>query len=123
MLTQLADGKAAPLLALQATVAAVTLSLLGDFETVFDPDNGALAVTGALLLLATYAASSVIVLALTLAVYFPIVKRGSGSVFFFEDVRHTEWEEYRERAGTLSLEGAEDEILRQMHRASKITSD
>ena len=121
-MTQLADGKAAPLLALQATLAAVLVSSADKFEGLFDSGQPALAQAGAAVLVAVYAVSAAIVLVLTLSVYFPVLSRGRGSVLFFEDVRHMDLDDYVERSRNLSHEEVEDDLLAMIHASSAIAS-
>jgi len=120
-LTQLADGKAAPLLALQATLAAVTVASADNFAGLFG-GPALVAQTGAALLIGVYASSAAVVLALTLSVYFPVLSRGHGSVLFFEDVRHMPFEQYARQTRSLTENEVEDDLMNMIHASSAIAS-
>lgn len=118
-LTQLADGKTAPLLALHATIAAVTLASSNDISDLFSSGVKGTAVG---LLIAAYALSTVAVLVLALQVYFPVLRQTGHSHTFFEDIRLMSRDDFVRQSLELSGDALERELLDQVHASSGIVS-
>jgi hypothetical protein len=119
----LADGKAAPVLALHVTLAAVTIAGEGRIGRLFDlDDHAAMAVAVSVALLATYVVSALAVTALVIAIYFPVIQPTGHSHTFFEDIRRMQRDEYVAQSEVMSEEALERELLEQVHGASGILS-
>ena len=128
-LTFIADAKAAPILALQATLAAVSVSQLSPILDLLSPSHhtGG-AIVGAWLLFAAYAATALVALTLASLVFLPRANRSpqrsdeDRSLVFFEDIRSLPEEEFRRRSKLLREEQLEDDLLTQVYAVSSIAS-
>lgn len=122
-LTLLADGKAAPLLALQAAIAGATIAGLDRLQGLLDVDGeGWLTVLLAGALLLGYAACAAVVAALTLAIYFPVTREIGHTLTFFRDIQVLDFQTFQRRSRALHEEHLESELLHQIHSASIITA-
>ena len=128
-LTFIADAKAAPVLALQATLAAVTVSQLSPILDLLSPgQHGALAAAGAWLLFAAYAGTALVALVLASLVFLPRTGRAQPvpaerrSLVYFEDIRSLGEPEFRRRSKLLREEELEDDLLTQVYAVSGIAA-
>lgn len=119
-LTQLADGKTAPLLALHATMAAVTLASSNNIGDLF---SSPLASAGVGALMTAYTLSTLAVTALAMTVYFPVTRTTGHSHTFFEDIRRMDRADFVKQSLGLSGEALERELLDQVHASSGILSE
>ena len=126
-LTFIADAKAAPVLALQATLAAVTVSQIGSLGELFDGSNhSAGGVALAWVLLAGYVATAAVAWVLASLVFVPRAPRRnatppeSRSRVYFDDIRATPAADFRERGKLIHEEELEDDLLTQVHVVSTI---
>lgn len=129
-ITQMADAKVAPVLALHVSLAAVTVtqsSGLGDLLFA-DGHSAAMAAAG-WLLLALYAVASAIAAFYVTVVYVPTApRRGAArthenSLFYFDDIQAMAIDDFEQRSIDLDIELAERDVIRQAHTVSKIASD
>jgi hypothetical protein len=120
-LTSLADTKAAPVLAAQATVAAVTVTQaykVQDLVSAAAP--GTLVIVG--LLAALYLISTAISMALTLRVFLPKDAPGQGSLLYFADIANMSVEDFVRESTALSDEDLERDALVQTHIVASIAA-
>jgi Family of unknown function (DUF5706) len=120
-LTSLADSKAAPLLAVQATLAAVAAT---QFHKIVDlvRDGNAAEIVAALLLGIVYVSCTVISTASTLSVFLPKDAPGQNSLLFFADIAHMPLKEFVERSMALSDEDLERDALEQTHIVARLAA-
>ncbi len=121
-LTQLADGKAAPLLALQAALAGATIAGLDRVRALLSGEHGSAAAAGSVVLLLAYIGCAITVSLLTLAIYFPVSRPTGGTVTFFNDIQAMPQGEFELRSRALSHGELERDLLRQIHAASGIAA-
>ena len=120
-LTSLADTKAAPVLAAQATVAAVTVTQAYKVQDlVRDAAPGTLVIVG--LLSALYLVSTVISMALTLRVFLPRDAPGQGSLLYFADIANMPVEDFVRESRALSDDDLERDALVQTHIVASIAA-
>lgn len=123
-ITQMADAKVAPVLALHVSLAAVTVTQaigLGD-------GHGAMAAATGWALLLAYVALSMVATVYVAAVYVPTApRRGAArthhqSLFYFDDIQAMPVDEFEARSIRIDLAVAERDVIRQAHTVSRIAS-
>ncbi|MFN0095662.1 MAG: Pycsar system effector family protein [Dehalococcoidia bacterium] len=120
-MTWVADAKVSPVLALQASLAAVTVT-----ATSLGPVLRGASVTGAhsaaaWLFLVVYALTSLAGTVIAGSVYFPARSSQRGrSLLYFHDVQRRAFNEYRDASIHLELDAAEDDALRQAYAVATI---
>ncbi len=123
-LTQLADAKAAPLIALHGAIAGATIAGLDRYLRLLDRDvHSPFAVLLAGTLLAVYTLSAITVAVLTLAVYYPVVRPSGRSLTFFADIRGMEASEFAASSRMQTFEQLEEDLLGQVHAVSHIVAE
>ena len=129
-ITQMADAKVAPVLALHVSLAAVSVTQSSGLGNLLfaDRHSPAMAALGWLLLTAYGLASATAAFYVT-AVYVPTApRRGASrthehSLFYFDDIQAMPIAEFEERSLEFDIEVAERDVIRQAHTVSKIASD
>lgn len=125
-MTQLADGKVAPILALHASLAAVTVTQSSGIGALLTADGhapGMAVLAWALLVL--YAVSSLVATWHVARVYVPTApnERAHGdSVFYFDDIRAMGMARYQERSRTATWDELEDDVLNQTFVVCSVAS-
>lgn len=119
--TRHADTKAAPLLALQATLAAATVAQTRDISNLL---GGSLTLHSGLswLCLVGYAALAAVSLLLAIRVFIPATPRTGGSIVYFEDIRGMPRDRFIEAGMEEPGEELVTDILTQIHVVSTIAS-
>src|SRR5262245_61897444 len=84
-LTALADTKAAPLLAVNATIAAVSVTQIGNLQDLLDNGNAA-QVASVWVLAAVYVFFALLSAMFSVRVFLPNDKPGHGSTLYFADI-------------------------------------
>ncbi len=120
-LTSLADSKAAPLLAAQATLAAVTATQLHKMVDLVR-DGAVGEIIAVALFGLVYVACTAISTMLTLQVFLPKNAPGQGSLLFFADIASMPLEEFVERSMALRDEEMERDALEQTHIVARLAS-
>jgi hypothetical protein len=120
-LTGLADTKAAPLLAAQATVAAVSATQLHKLLALAR-DGSAPEVAVGVLAAAIYLVCTSISIVLTMRVFLPRDSAGQGSLLYFADIASMPLEHFVQRSQALSAEGLERDALKQTHIVAGIVA-
>lgn len=129
-LTQMADAKTAPVLALQATLAAVTVSQSNAVGQLLNPDQHSLAlVIFAGFVLALYACTALLSCILGVLVYLPRAPRAGNverhdpvSLVYFDDIRRMSKDSFREKATAVAMDEFEQDILSQVHTVSGVAA-
>ncbi len=121
-LTGLADTKAAPLLAAQATVAAVTATQVHK-AVVLVREGTPMELVAAALFATLYLVCSTISIVLTLRVLLPKDAPGHGSLLYFADIAGMEFQEFARRSSSLSAEALEQDALEQTHVVACIVAN
>ena len=117
-----ADTKAAPILGLQI---AFVGTLAARSEKLWNIVGGSAWDTESALVLSLivlYVLSLLSSVALAVLVYVPRNPRSDRSLIYFEDISSTTYEEFENRAKSMSLSDIEDQLLDQVHRVSAIAS-
>jgi hypothetical protein len=121
--TRHADSKAAPLLALQATLAAATVTQTDRLQAVLDPGSvSAVRCALAWILLLAYALPAVASLALAIRVFVPATPGTGRSVFYFEDIRRMSLPDFLTAGTTEPDVELERDLLEQIHAVSAIAA-
>ena len=126
LLTYMADAKAAPVLALHATLAAIAVSQTAEVRRLVD--RGGPTTLAAGLLLALYVLTSAGSFLLSMFVYMPRAPhpgaraRHGHSLVYFDDIPATPLDEFRERSRTTGATELEEDILRQVHTVAGIAA-
>ncbi|MBI2766677.1 MAG: hypothetical protein HYX53_12315 [Chloroflexi bacterium] len=129
-LTQIADAKAAPVLALQATLAAVTVSQSSAVGQLLDAGqhSGFVIVLAAVLLLA-YAGTGIFAGVLGVLVYLPRAPRPGqagrsepASLIYFDDIRRMPRDLFLQRASQQEFAAFERDIMTQVHTVSGVAA-
>ncbi|MFN0096329.1 MAG: Pycsar system effector family protein [Dehalococcoidia bacterium] len=128
-MTQMADQKAAPVLALHVSLAAVTVSQSGQLGAVLRADGHTewLAGAGWALLLA-YACAALLAAWYIVIIYVPTApRRGAarthlGSIFYFDDIQAMPVDEFERLSIDMDIDNAERDVIRQVHTVSTIAS-
>lgn len=120
-LTQLADAKAAPVLALHAGLAGVTIATVDRFEPLMHERAWLVALAIGLMVL--YTASAAGASFLTLLIYYPAVRPTRKSLTFFADIRELSPAEFAARSRGTSFEDVEADLLSQVHISSEIIGE
>jgi hypothetical protein len=129
-LTQIADAKAAPVLALQATLAAVTVSQSSAVGQLLNADNhDVLLVAFAAVLLCVYAGTAIFAGVLGVLVYLPRAPRpgnsersAPGSLIYFDDIRRMPRDVFVQRASEQEFAAFERDIMTQVHTVSGVAA-
>ena len=120
-LTGLADTKAAPILAAQATVAAVSVTQLHKLLELAR-DGAPAAIVFGMLFAAIYLACTTTSIVLTLHVFVPKDAPGTGSLLYFADIAGMPAAEFAARSMSLSAEELERDALDQAHIVAEIVA-
>ena len=127
-MTQMADGKAAPILALHVSLAAVTVTQMGSLGDVLTGGGpGAVAAAVAWPAFAVYAVCSLLAVVQAMLVYLPAGRRVQPlgkvpSVIYFDDIQSVGRGEFIGRAMGLSFDLTEVDVLEQVHAVSTLAS-
>lgn len=127
-MTQMADGKAAPILALHVSLAAVTVTQMGSLGDVLTGGGpGAVATAAAWPAFAVYAVCSLLAVVQAMLVYLPAGRRVQPlgkvpSVIYFDDIQSVGRGEFIGRAMGLSFDLTEVDVLEQVHAVSTLAS-
>lgn len=128
-MTQMADAKVAPVLALHATLAAVTVSQSAGLGDVLTADSVAVWRTAAAWgTLAAYIALSLLAFRQVAIVYIPTApvrgrrKHHGHSLFYFDDIQSMDYIEFAARSKTVDLDALEEDVLHQVHVVSSISA-
>lgn len=120
--TRVADAKAAPLIALQTTLAGLLLgqtkqivALCADTSHAFSP----YVVAG---LVGIYVFSAVTSWIYAARVYVPLIPPAGGSLIYFEDIRAMARTDFKARSAGLGPTALEEALLDQIFRVSEIAS-
>lgn len=128
-MTQMADGKVAPVLALHASLAAITVSQstgMGSLLTGSDTRLIETLIGWALLL--TYVGASLMAFRQVALIYIPTAPhRGrrlefGHSVFYFDDIQHMPPDEFERRSVTATMDELERDVIRQTHVVASVAS-
>ena len=120
-LTGLADSKAAPLLAVQATLLAVTATQLDKVADLLR--DGTAAEVGAVFVLgAVYLICTMISASMTLRVFLPKDAPGQNSMLFFADIADMTLHDFVTRSMTMSDEELERDALEQTHAVARLVA-
>lgn len=120
--TKTADGKAAPVLALQI---AMVGTVAARFERLAPTlgrapwDAESIVLVGLIVL---YVVFVIGVVALAASVYLPRNPRTRGSLIYFEDIAAMSFESLKEQATSMDAETIERQLLGQIHTVSRIAS-
>ena len=120
--TKLADAKAAPILIM---LVALTGTLAARFDRIASTlSQGVWSVEEVALvsLMSLYALFLILVVAIAATVFLPRTPRSGGSLIYFEDISTMSFESFRDRAGKMTPETIECELLHQIHAVSGIAS-
>lgn len=123
-MTWVADAKVAPILTLQASLAAVTVTAAALGDVLTGDGNQAATAAAAWILLIAYAISAVAATTVAASVYFP--PRGdppainARSLLYFHELRAMTFAEFHQRSVQLDLDIAEDDALRQAYDVAGI---
>lgn len=126
LLTYMADAKAAPILALHATLAAIAVSQTQDVRALVGP--GGIAGVAAGFVLLAYTVASVASFLLSMLVYMPRAPhpgaraRHGHSLVYFDDIQATPLPEFRERSRGVAASELEDDLIRQAHTVAVIAT-
>lgn len=128
-LTQMADAKTAPILALQATLAAVTVSQASDIGRIMDFGEHPYTTALALLVMLAYVGTALFACVLGVLVFVPRAPRISPagpdeplSLVYFDDISRVPFEAFRAKALTVGRDAFEEDILQQVHIVSGVAS-
>lgn len=127
-MTQMADGKAAPVLALHVSLAAVTVTQTGGVGEVLGGGSAGLAATTAAWpAFVLYAVCSLLAVVQAMLVYLPGGRRKrppgkAPSVVYFDDIQWAPRDRFIERAMGLSFDLTEVDVLEQVHAVSTLAS-
>lgn len=122
-MTRSADSKAAPILALQVTLAAASVAQTGQLKSLLDPrEAGAALFVVGIALAAVYLGASVVSLALAIQVFVPKTPLAGRSVAYFEDITRMSRAEFIALADSMSEAEIIDDLLAQVHAVSGIAS-
>ena len=128
-MTQMADAKVAPVLALHATLAAVTVSQSAGLGDVLSADGVEMWRTVvAWVTLAAYIALSLLAFRQVAIVYIPTApvrgkrKTHGHSLFYFDDIQAMDFVEFASRSRSVDLDALEEDVLHQVHVVSSISA-
>ena len=121
--TKVADTKSAPLLALQTTLAGITVTQAPKIGSLLEEGNACATRVAALLLLAAYAVPAVASWGWAAWVYMPRARKTGTSLIYFEDIRHMDKAEFVSCSKTLTDEVLEENLIDQVYRVSTLASD
>jgi hypothetical protein len=129
-ITQMADAKVAPVLALHVSLAAIAVTQASDLGHLLRGEGHATAVMVAgWVLLVAYAVASLVASFFVVVVYVPTApKRGAArthlhSIFYFDDIQAMPVDEFERRSIHMDIDVAERDVIRQAHTVSRIASE
>ena len=118
-----ADAKAAPVLALQVALAGALAARLGGLWTAVEANPGSAASIAIMVLMAVYGCLLISIFALMVLVYIPRNPgTGKALLIYFEDIAAIDFGEFERRAGDMSPDVIERQLIDQIHRVSRIVS-
>jgi hypothetical protein len=120
--TRVADAKAAPLLALQASLVGVALPSVHDMSRLMHTGWPSWESPLACSLAMLYGIMSCVSWLLAASVYVPRTPRDIGSVLYFEEIRRISATDFQKSVLSLDERGWEEQILRQTHAISRVAS-
>ncbi len=129
-ITQMADAKVAPVLALHVSLAAVTVTQATGLGSLLSGDSsGSIWALAGWVLLIAYVVNSLVASFFVAQVYVPtaprrgIARTHTNSLFYFDDIQAMSGDEFEHRSIDLDIELAERDVIRQAHTVSTIASN
>ena len=129
-ITQMADAKVAPVLALHVSLAAIAVTQGGELGRLLEGVGYTTVVAiSAWLLLFAYVFAALVASFFVIVVYVPTApRRGaarthSNSIFYFDDIQAMPVDDFETRSTRMDIDLAERDVIRQAHTVSRIASD
>ena len=120
--TRTADSKAAPVLALQIALIGALAARGEHLWTIISTAPWDAETTALVAILSSYALFFVGAVLFAGCVYLPSTPRAGGSLVYFEDIAHMDYEEFQARGRTMWPGQIEGQLMDQIHRVSRIAS-
>jgi len=128
-ITQMADAKVAPVLALHVSLAAIAVTQANNLGRLLRGDgHQTVVMAAAWVLLIAYAAASLVASMFVVVVYVPTApKRGRArmhynSIFYFDDVQAMSIEQFQDRSVRMDIDLAERDVIGQAYTVSRLAS-
>jgi hypothetical protein len=129
-ITQMADAKVAPVLALHVSLAAIAVTQGGELGRLLRGMGHPVALAiCAWVLLFVYVVAALVASFFVIVVYVPTApRRGAArthanSIFYFDDVQAMPVDDFETRSIRMDIDVAERDVIRQAHTVSRIASD